>query len=463
MLLIFYSFHPSTALFTTSNAHCLHHSSSHFLNSSALYRDERFRPTIFPEAGWYIHRFGGGKACLFAKPDHLVARETAVTTLSNQELSALIGSIYDCALDPQRWDNTLAEVAQALECEHGILSLNDIERDRILINRSTGWEPYWLEQRNKHLPEIHAKLTPWLLRQTSLDQPFVGSIEIPPSQAENSAYVRECLQPLGIIDIAHYFLVSTPAHFSELVLAKQNRRGIFTKHEIEDGMLLLPHLRRAVTISNVLDVRTVERDRMAETLDTLRNAVMLISERGAILHANRSAEDMLLNRHPIVSNGGSLIATSRSANNELQKAIKLASRDESKLGRTGVSIRLTETNLHPMFAHVLPMTGGDVRTRLHPAAVAAVFIDANSDDKHAAVTFAAAFKLTPAETKVTNCLVAGRTLADTAEELGIAMTTVKTHLNNIFQKTGVRRQSELMRLATLAVPPIQIHSLQQTD
>jgi DNA-binding CsgD family transcriptional regulator len=386
-----------------------------------------------------------------------------MTTLSNRELSALIGSIYDCALDPQRWDHTLLDVANVLECEHVILSLNDIEFDRILINRSTGWEPYWLEQRNKHLPEIHSKLTPWLLRQTSLDQPFVGSVEIPASQVESSAYVRECLQPLGIIDIAHYFLVSTSAHFSELVLAKQNQRGIFTKHEIEDGMLLLPHLRRAVTISNVLDVRTVERDRMAETLDALRNAVILISERGAILHANRTADDMLLNRHPIMSSGGSLIATSRFANNELQKAIKLASRDESKLGRTGISIRLTETSPHPMFAHVLPLTGGDVRTSLHPAAVAAIFIDTNSNDKHAAITFAAAFKLTPAETRVTNCLLSGRTLAGTAEELGIAMTTVKTHLNNIFQKTGVRRQSELMRLAALATPPVQMRSLQQTD
>lgn len=100
-----------------------------------------------------------------------------MTTFSNRDLSELIGSIYDCALDPARWDDTLAAVASALNCEHAILSLNDIQRDRVLINRSVGWEPYWLEQRNKHIPEIHEKLTEWLILQTSLDRPFVASRE----------------------------------------------------------------------------------------------------------------------------------------------------------------------------------------------------------------------------------------------------------------------------------------------
>ena len=41
------------------------------------------------------------------------------------------------------------------------------------------------------------------------------------------------------------------------------------------------------------DVRTIAGERMAETLDVLRCAVVLANERGTILHANRSAEHML--------------------------------------------------------------------------------------------------------------------------------------------------------------------------
>jgi hypothetical protein len=94
--------------------------------------------------------------------------------------------------------------------------------------------------------------------------------ELTPDYLERSPYVQHCLKPLGIIDIMHQFLMWTPLHFSELVVARQQQHGPITDREIEIGALLLPHLRRAVTISNVLDVRAIERTRMAEALDALR-------------------------------------------------------------------------------------------------------------------------------------------------------------------------------------------------
>jgi DNA-binding CsgD family transcriptional regulator len=66
---------------------------------------------------------------------------------------------------------------------------------------------------------------------------------------------------------------------------------------------------------------------------------------------------------------------------------------------------------------------------------------------------AAAYGLTPAETRLLESLLAGRNLAETATSLGVALTTAKTHLDRIFQKTGVRRQAELMRLAAGVLPP----------
>ena len=40
----------------------------------------------------------------------------------------------------------------------------------------------------------------------------------------------------------------------------------------------------------------------------------------------------------------------------------------------------------------------------------------------------------------------GRTLADAADILGVARSTVKTHLESIYRKTNTRRQPELVRL-----------------
>lgn len=72
---------------------------------------------------------------------------------------------------------------------------------------------------------------------------------------------------------------------------------------------------------------------------------------------------------------------------------------------------------------------------------------------HGADAVAAAFGLTPAETKVLASLFAWRTLVETAATLGITKPTAKTHLEHVFLKTGVKRQVELMRLWTGLISP----------
>ena len=73
---------------------------------------------------------------------------------------------------------------------------------------------------------------------------------------------------------------------------------------------------------------------------------------------------------------------------------------KSGFGKTGLAIRLSEADLPPLFAHVLPLTGSDFRTRLQPAAVAAVFIGTPPDEQDGADAVATVYGLTQAETRV---------------------------------------------------------------
>lgn len=376
----------------------------------------------------------------------------AAVQVSPNTLSELIASIYDCALEPARWERTLAEITQATSSESAILSLNDLRQDRLLIEKSVGWGQFGMEERQKHIPEIHARLNEWFVKAPSLDEPFVASRQLKPDYLEHSLYIQCCLKPLGIVDIMHQFLVYTPAHFSELVLGRHERHGPITDREVEIMALLQPHLRRAVTISNVLDVHAIERARMAEALDAVRCGIVLTNGEGNILHANRSAGHMLQTGAVLQGKGGILSARAPAAAQELRKAIRLAARDEVMLGKTGLAIRLTASEEPPIFAHVLPMNGSELRTQLQPEAAAAIFIGSS---------MAAAFELTPGETKEYLRRRFGLTKAEAdvaveilkgdgreaaAARLGIAATTVRAHLSHIFEKTGVRRQAELVRL-----------------
>jgi DNA-binding CsgD family transcriptional regulator/PAS domain-containing protein len=373
--------------------------------------------------------------------------------ISPQALSNLIGSIYDCALDPARWERTLAEIMEALDC-HGItLTLSDLRYDHILLQKAVGLEAPILEQLPKHAPEMIARQRDALASWPSLDEPLVVSRHFAPAYIETSPYFREWAKPIGIVDTMAFFLVHTPLHLAGLYLGRNERQGIITEREIELGKLLLPHLRRAVTISNVLDVRTIMGERIAEALDALRCAVVLTNEHGTILHTNRVAEHMLDKGGPIQTPQGVLQPIAPSAASELRSAITLAARNEAGIGTAGLAIRLTEPDVPPIFAHVLPLTGSDFRTRLQPAAVAAVFIGAPPDAQDGADALAVAFGLTPAETRLLASLFSGRTLAETAATLGITRPTAKTHLEHIFLKTRVTRQAELMRLWTGLISP----------
>src|SRR5258708_1263584 len=109
----------------------------------------------------------------------------------------------------------------------------------------------------------------------------------------------------------------------------------------------------------------------------------------------------------------------------------------------------------PSLIHVLPLMHGDVRGRIAPRASAALFITpAVGGSDNSAVSLAALFDLTSAELRTLERIIAGDTLSEAAQALEVAITTVRTHLAHIFDKTGTSRQADLIRLAAKFAPPI---------
>jgi DNA-binding CsgD family transcriptional regulator len=107
-------------------------------------------------------------------------------------------------------------------------------------------------------------------------------------------------------------------------------------------------------------------------------------------------------------------------------------------------------------AHVLPLKSvvrdGD---RASPKAVAAVFVrKAELNGASYGGLVARAFGLTPAELRVLLAIVEVGGVPETSERLGVAETTVKTHLYRVFSKTGASRQADLVKLAAAFSDPL---------
>ena len=80
-----------------------------------------------------------------------------------------------------------------------------------------------------------------------------------------------------------------------------------------------------------------------------------------------------------------------------------------------------------------------------PAAI--VFVaDPDSTPPTAQDQLRTLYRLTPAEAAVAMAIARGTGLQAAADELQISLTTARTHLQHVFEKTETRRQAELVRL-----------------
>ncbi len=68
--------------------------------------------------------------------------------------------------------------------------------------------------------------------------------------------------------------------------------------------------------------------------------------------------------------------------------------------------------------------------------------------------FAELYALTPTELRVLLGITPGLSAKEAAEMLGICETTVKSHLQHIYSKTGTSKRAELTHLLMNSVPPV---------
>jgi DNA-binding CsgD family transcriptional regulator len=68
--------------------------------------------------------------------------------------------------------------------------------------------------------------------------------------------------------------------------------------------------------------------------------------------------------------------------------------------------------------------------------------------------FATLYDLTPAEARLMHKIGSGMTVAAAAEALFVSEATVKTHLQRVFRKVDVSRQSDLVALIDSLRPPV---------
>jgi len=380
-------------------------------------------------------------------------------------LSALIGDIYDAALDPTRWQDVLASVARFVGGTSAMLFSKTAGRSPGLLVYEYGIDPayqrLYLDQYIKLDPAPAGHYTPTGAESTrrifaEIGRPIAATDLISSSGFLETRFYREWARPQGLVDFVAAALDNSVASAAMFAVFRHRRDGPTDEGARQRMRLIAPHIRRAVLVSRVIATRTFEAETLAVAFDGLSAGVIVVETNADIVYANLAGHELLRAGDILRLVGGRLAATDAHNDHMLRDIIAAATEVASSPSVDDSTMPLVAPDGRHYVAHVLPLTP---RTRSRASAgptVVALIVRRAALDRPASEAIAKMYGLTPRELRVLLSLVEIGGVPEVARVLGVSEATVRTHVARLFDKTGASRQVDLVKIVAGFTNPLLV-------
>lgn len=362
------------------------------------------------------------------------------------ELSRVIADIYDAAIDPALWQQALASVCNYVGGKTAALLWHDSAAQQAQVMHIYNDDPHYTQLYfQKYLTMDPFYPAAGLVEEGAV---HVQDEIVPRDELVKTRFYKEWIEPQGIVDVVSSNLEVGITRSSMINIQTDATYGMVDGKMRERLAVLVPHLQRAVSIGRLFDQSKTAVQGLTNALDHVEAAVFLVGAEGAISFANAPAQQMLRQANRVCERDNALHAVAADIDQILRDTFRSAENGDASLGVRGVAVSLASSPEESLFAHVLPMTSGR-RQKAGEAnhAVAAVFIRETAPNAPPPLeAIARLYELTASELRVLDALVKVNGIRAMAEMLGLSQATVKTHLHNLFRKTGTTRQSDLVKL-----------------
>ncbi|MCK1383451.1 LuxR C-terminal-related transcriptional regulator [Bradyrhizobium sp. 21] len=374
-----------------------------------------------------------------------------MTILQANRFSSLLGEIYDAAVDPTLRSGALKQVSHFVGgCAATILS-RDSARLSIEIHQHFGTESRFRQLYR----DRYVELDPLLDRHLTFEaEQTIGVTDVMPhADFLATSFYREWVEPQGAIDLATVVLEKSDARTTILQVLRHRSRGTVDEPMRERMRLLAPHIQRSRIMGRQIGARSHTVDDLADVLDGLSTAICLLDADGRVVHANAACRRLFADANLLAMVGDRIVARNTQADKIFRSLCEIDNGDRGAHSAARRQIELaTSIDGQHYLLHALSLK----RDRSLPRDIAAtaLFVQrASMTPLLAADAIATAFRLTPSELRVLMAIVEIGGVPEIAAKLGIAETTVKTHLGRLFEKTGAGRQADLVKIAAgFAVP-----------
>lgn len=381
------------------------------------------------------------------------------TLLNEQKIDEVIRLIYQAALDSDAWVQVMAQLAHSLNSPVAAVWTHNFDSSGVSSDphhemfRSVGFDPDFLGSFASHYTYTNV----WTQNENDLAEgvPVTSEMLFPEKRLGGTEFYGDWLRPQNLRH-ALGGVVARDGNFGlKVSLMRSPQMGEYRQEECVFYGRLLPHFKQACRLGRQLaQQREAQLCNVAQStasqwaLQSTHLAVLAISARGQLMHANPRAEAMIRNGLWIQVQHGQLVMANPSQHGRWQALLK----DVVTLARPG-HMRLDRADQEqPCFVTLIPSLGFEGSGR--PPIYLCLISDGSQRRVASAHQLMCLFDLSPSEARLVRDLAQGLGIDEHASLAGIKRTTAKTHLQHAFAKTGTSTQRELIRLV-LALPAVR--------
>jgi DNA-binding CsgD family transcriptional regulator len=366
--------------------------------------------------------------------------------LETSALLDLIDLLYGGALDTQAWGAAVAAIRRAFGGETAGVFLHDVSSRDVdsvtFVDVDESYRRAYAEL--ARLPDMEGAF-----RAVAASAPrgalTADELALAAPDFQRSRFRDEWQRPQRFLDFIMAPLAPGPSLVGGLVVARPRRANGYGGRELDALRPLRPHLSRAVQVRRRLDgAAGVARDALA-ALDRIHQAVLLVDAGATVMHANPTAEAALESADGLRAARSVLGCDHADDTARLRRLVGEASAAPVP-GPGGTLAVRRRSGRRPLSVLVAPLRGGRPAPTGPPATAIVLVADPEAVAPAPGAPLRELYGLTAAEARVAAALLDHDRLDDVAGGLGVSLATVRTLLQRAFDKTGTRRQADLVRL-----------------
>jgi DNA-binding CsgD family transcriptional regulator len=261
---------------------------------------------------------------------------------------------------------------------------------------------------------------------------------------ERNEFYQDFLIPGGMRYIAMARLLNDSRRDTFIGLMREVGNEPFSEGDLVEAQRLISHLNRACRLWADTQALRTEAAIGRQVAHASGFALFGLDARGRVAYANAHAEQLLREGDSLLARNARIGAVLGDDDARLRQVIR-----QVRSTGCGVSLALSGLRSGPesLLLNVVPLQGGG--TSGWDFSDVCVLITARARKQAtglSAQALAQTFGLSAAESAVALALCEGKTPEEHARDVGVSLSTVRTQLRAVFDKTQTRRQSETVGL-----------------